>query len=463
MGRKVLKVIGIVLGCIVLFAGILYLVVSGYYRTRFMPNTTINDHNAYALTASQMNEILCNELKDYSLDLKLQGETVSLKGSDFDYRIDFEKSLNEILRSQKPFEWVWYFIYPTNYEARPDASYDEEKLQALLDGLDSFKQEEKNAKALVSVENRMNHFTFRDDRKDVLNTGKATVEIKNAIVNGNEDCDLTADYEAPKATAIQQKALDAWKTIDKIQNAKITYVDDELSLTLDKHDFASWIICDEKKQPVFGSDGKPELDHNKVLQYMEKVSDVFDTDKKGRTWHKYKGGTVQIPSKDPGFIVDEEAEAESVAKTILNGYQQQREPIYSQEGKGHGNAEVGDTYVEVDLSNQKLYYIEGGKLALQSDVVTGCKRYHNDTPSMITDIYFMQEGRTLRGENYATFVYYWMAFYNHYGLHDATWRSKFGGDIYLTDGSHGCVNMPKENAAKLYSMVHVGTPVVLYE
>ena len=75
----------------------------------------------------------------------------------------------------------------------------------------------------------------------------------------------------------------------------------------------------------------------------------------------------------------------------------------------------------------------------------------------------MEEGRTLRGENYATFVNYWMAFYNHYGLHDATWRREFGGDIYLTDGSHGCVNLPKDKAGELFELVEVGTPVIVYD
>ncbi|MBP5385428.1 MAG: L,D-transpeptidase family protein, partial [Lachnospiraceae bacterium] len=285
----------------------------------------------------------------------------------------------------------------------------------------------------------------------------------SAVKKGDSFCDLSGAYEAPKATSLQERVLDRWETVDKVQNAEVLYTDGELSLMADRHEIARWIATDANKQPVLDANGDVIINEDAVRDFLLRLSDIFNTDQKNRVWTKFKGGTVEIPSRNKGFIVDEEAELASLTKTVVKGWKEQRKPIYSQEGLGHGNEEVGDTYVEVDLSNQKLYYIENGKLKLQSDVVTGCKRYHNDTPSMITSIYFMQQGRTLRGENYATFVYYWMAFYNHYGLHDATWRSKFGGDIYLTDGSHGCVNMPKENAAKLYDMVHVGTPVVLYE
>ncbi len=463
MAKRFFQVAGIVLGGILFGVGLLYVVVTVYYQTRFMPNTTINGHNAYALHVSDMNRILTDEMQEYDLTLHLADEDLSISGTDFDYKTDYSDSLQKILSSQKPYEWCWYFVNPTSYEAKPDAAYDEEKLTGILSDLTCFQQGAINERATVSVENRMNHFTFRDDRKEVLNTEKATEAILNAVNEGNKDCSLIEDYEAPQATIAQQKELDLWNAIEKVQNASIVYTDGDLSMTVDRHDYASWIKVDANKQPILDENGKVVLEEDAVRAFLTKVSDTFNTDGKDRAWQKYKGGTVELPSRQKGYIVDEEAELQSVCKTVINGWKQERKPIYSQEGNGHGNAEVGDTYVEVDLGHQKLYYIVKGECKLQSDIVTGCKRYHNDTPSMITNIYFMQQNRTLHGENYATFVYYWMAFYNHYGLHDATWRSKFGGDIYLTDGSHGCVNMPKENAAKLYEMVHVGTPVVLYE
>ncbi|MBR4169913.1 MAG: L,D-transpeptidase family protein [Lachnospiraceae bacterium] len=441
-----------------------YAGISIFYTGRFMPGTVIKDTLVQNRTVSQVNEQFCRNHEDYTMTLTLaDGKTETLQGRDFDFDNDYTGSLNEILASQKSYEWPWYLMNQASYQAKPAVTYDEGKLLAMLSELDCFRQKEMNSDAVVAIENRMNHFTLRDERQKALNPADATERVLNALKSGETVCDLQDAYELPKATAMQAQVLKRWDAVNKVQNAEVIYSDGDITLDADRHEIATWIATDANKQPVIDKDGKVVLDEEKIRVFLTKLTDTFNTDQKDRLWTKYQGGTVLLPSRNKGFIVDEDAELEALMKTVSGGWTEKRRPYYSQEGAGHGNGEVGDTYVEVDLGHQKLYYFEEGKLKLTSDIVTGCKRYHNDTPPMITNIYFMQQNRTLHGENYATFVYYWMAFYNHYGLHDATWRSKFGGDIYLTDGSHGCVNMPKENAAKLYELVHVGTPVVLYE
>ena len=69
----------------------------------------------------------------------------------------------------------------------------------------------------------------------------------------------------------------------------------------------------------------------------------------------------------------------------------------------------------------------------------------------------------LKGDTFLDHVDYWIAFIGGlYGIHDAQWRSEFGGTIYKKDGSHGCVNMPLNNMKKLYEKVKVGTAVNIY-
>ena len=74
----------------------------------------------------------------------------------------------------------------------------------------------------------------------------------------------------------------------------------------------------------------------------------------------------------------------------------------------------------------------------------------------MSSLKYKQTGATLRGEDYETFVNYWMPFDGGIGMHDATWRSKFGGDIYKTKGSHGCINLPLSVAKKIYEYVQPG-------
>lgn len=123
----------------------------------------------------------------------------------------------------------------------------------------------------------------------------------------------------------------------------------------------------------------------------------------------------------------------------------------------------GQTYVDVSISQQKLIYFVNGAPVLVSDLVTGNTSKGHGTPKGIFQIYNKQRGRTLRGQGYSAYVNYWMPFTGNYGLHDATWRSSFGGEIYKTNGSHGCVNMPKSMAEALYNMVSVGTVVYIHD
>ncbi len=124
---------------------------------------------------------------------------------------------------------------------------------------------------------------------------------------------------------------------------------------------------------------------------------------------------------------------------------------------------AGQTYVDVSISQQKLVYYVNGAPVLVSDLVTGNTSRHHDTPKGVFQIYNKQTGRTLKGDGYSAYVNYWMPFTGNYGLHDATWRKSFGGEIYKTNGSHGCVNMPKSMAETLYSMVSVGTVVYIHD
>ena len=109
-----------------------------------------------------------------------------------------------------------------------------------------------------------------------------------------------------------------------------------------------------------------------------------------------------------------------------------------------------------------MYFYYQGELFLETDFVSGDVATGHATPEGIFAVTYKQKNRVLRGPDYESFVYYWMPFYGGYGMHDATWRRTFGGSIYLNNGSHGCVNLPKKIAAKIYDCVETGFPVICY-
>ena len=123
--------------------------------------------------------------------------------------------------------------------------------------------------------------------------------------------------------------------------------------------------------------------------------------------------------------------------------------------------ELGDTFVEVDISEQNLYLYVDDSLELTADVVTGKKNKY-DTRLGCHPIYSKEKGRYLKGEGYKVYVDYWLPFDKGQGLHDASWRTSFDKDDYL-NGSHGCVNMKPEDAKYVYDNVEVGTKVLVHK
>ena len=109
-----------------------------------------------------------------------------------------------------------------------------------------------------------------------------------------------------------------------------------------------------------------------------------------------------------------------------------------------------------------MWFYKKGKLVLESDFVSGNLNRNNGSPDGVFKIVYRQKDATLVGENYASNVKYFMPFAYNVGLHDASWRSTFGGEIYKTSGSHGCINLPEKIAKKLYDKVDVGTPVIAF-
>ena len=171
---------------------------------------------------------------------------------------------------------------------------------------------------------------------------------------------------------------------------------------------------------------------------------------------------VSISKGEWGRVLDKSSTLENLQEAVDLGATSY-ELVWLREASDI-NAE--SVFVEVNLTKQKLYLHKDGEIILTSDIVSGNAKNHA-TPAGIYFLKSKEKNRTLRGYNddgtkYASFVNYWMPFNGGIGLHDATWRGSFGGTIYKTNGSHGCVNLPKFKAKTIYETVKVGIPVVCY-
>ena len=134
-----------------------------------------------------------------------------------------------------------------------------------------------------------------------------------------------------------------------------------------------------------------------------------------------------------------------------------------QTAASHDGPDYGSTYAEVNLTAQHLIFYKDGQKVLESDFVSGNVSRGHTTPPGIFSITYKQRDAVLKGEGYASPVKFWMPFNGGIGFHDASWRSSFGGSIYKSGGSHGCVNMPYDKAKELFENVYAGMPVICYD
>ena len=152
-----------------------------------------------------------------------------------------------------------------------------------------------------------------------------------------------------------------------------------------------------------------------------------------------------------------------MTEAIQNGETVDKEPAYISKGAQKGSNDIGNSYVEIDLTNQHLYLFKDGDIVLETDFVSGnMSKADCVTPPGVFGLTYKTRNAILRGANYETPVNYWMPFNGGIGLHDAPWQTNFGGDWYLEHGSRGCVNLQYDVAETVFNNVDSGTPVVCH-
>lgn len=268
---------------------------------------------------------------------------------------------------------------------------------------------------------------------------------------------LSDFYYKPQIKASDVNMKKIQKKLEKYKNTKITITFGEEKEVIDGNEIGKHLTY---------KNGKLKFDTKWVTSYVSNLAKKYNTYGKTRTFHSTKDGEVKIRGGIMGWWIDESATTKKITKLLKAQKTKTLEPVYKQVAAQHGKDDIGDTYVEISLKRQHLWFYQNGKLKMQSDVVTGLPTKDRETVKGVHRIYGKQRDRylgTMAVQGYHTHVNYWMPFnWSGQGLHDATWRSRFGGNLYQRGGSHGCVNMPKDQAAKLYGYVKIGTPVVVY-
>lgn len=339
-----------------------------------------------------------------------------------------------------------------NADTSQEVSFDSELLKGYIDRLACFDTskivEPQNARLIYD---NNNYVILKEVLGNKVNKDMLYNNIVNAIKNKEATIDLEAKncYENPTLFETSPEVVNARDTANKYLSSYITYKFGGLTWVVDGSTIKDWISLDENFQIL--------LDESKIKAYVDALANTYTTE---------LGNNIPVNGGYDGnnhsWIIDSSQETSALIDNIKNGQTITKSPIYVQTAAASYFSNVGATYVEIDMTKQHLWFYKDGYLVVEGDVVTGNESNGNATPAGVYRLYSKLQNTVLRGEDYASPVSFWMPFNGNIGLHDANWRIEFGGEIYKTSGSHGCVNLPYDVAKSIYYSINIGTPVICY-
>lgn len=440
--KKILIIILSFIAVIFTFLGIAFFILDNNYKTKFLPETKINNIDVSNLTADEVDDIINNQyVNAYSLIVKNRTKDFQIYGTDISLKSNYKSE--ELLKKQTLFD----AFKDKNYTIKNNISINNDELIDLLNKkLFQNSAEPKNAE----IHKTENGFEITpEDNGSSLNKDITIEKITNAILNGEKEIDLENDYKNAEITKENEELKSRVNKLNNIAKKKIF-------LRVYNGD------VDEIGFDVFGKfiDENLDVDKEKIKKYVEELKNKYDTANKRRVFTTVSGSNIEL-SGPYGYTINEKKEIEELTKNVLDENNTERELIYSKKGNFNGT-EFGNKYVEVDLGNQIVYLVENGEVTYKSNCVSGNLKKGRQTPEGIYSITYKQKNAVLKGQDYASPVKFWMPFNKGIGLHDANWRHKFGGAIYKNNGSHGCINLPVDSAKVFFDNVETGTPVICY-
>ena len=408
----------------------------------------------------QIEQLIKKEIDGYEITLEeRENQSEVLKGAQIGLKTEFDGSLEKEMKKQNGFAWPIHLFRASEIEVETMITYDKEALEKELQNLSCMDESKMKMPENASISEYSESDGYEivpekegtqiDYTKFLEVMDKSVINLKKSVSLEEEDC-----YTKPQYTKDSEEIKALLDTMNQYAGTEITYEFGSKNEKLDGKTISQWLTVNDNMEV--------EISQEKVSEYIAYLAENYNTAGKAKSFHTSYGSTISVSGGDYGWKIDKAAEAEALAANIKAGDKLSKEPVYAKTANSHEENDYGNTYVEVNLTAQHMYYYKNGTLILESDFVSGNEAKGWNTPTGVYGLYYKQKDKTLRGEDYATPVSFWMPFNGGVGFHDATWRKDFGGNYYRKSGSHGCVNLPYSAAKKLYENIESGCPIFVY-
>ncbi len=480
------KTMWIVLGLAASLLIIAYFTGYIYFSGHFYQDVAINGVNVSGMNKELAKQTLDNFYKDYVLTIEtIDGNQITIDGKDISMQISLRDEFNVCLKKQQAYLWFVNMFSPHEFEIGADAKWED---SALSDIFNEMKMLDK--KVMVAPKDA---FVGVED-------GKFTIvkEVLGSTIDRDKfEAAVRDSLSSVMASLVMMEAgcydlPDIYDTDEELKEElelKNEYAQSEVKLQLDDITLEPGMeLYDEvleKKNDSY------EVSQKLVRKYVQSLAKEYNTLDSDRTFTtSFNDKTVKVYGSAFGYELNEEETEKVLYKALTSGKPSTVDVVFDSKGYTlDGENDIGDTYIEVNLSEQKVIAYKNGKKLAEGDCVSGKEAAGHGTCIGLYAIQDKLSPTVLRGEKkpvtktvtkkkgkkkvkvqettyeyeYESPVTFWMQFNGGIGLHDAAgWRSTYGGSIYYYSGSHGCVNLPYSLAETLYKNYDIGDPVVVY-
>ena len=461
--RKVLVASGVGL----LTAG--YIAAGVHFSDHFYPSTEFFGIKASGLTVEEVKRQVEKKVEGYQLQIKGRssggsnsgaGDRITADEVGMKYRDN--GMIDRAMRQQYPAVWpaaLLKTILAPNEETL-GTEYDSSLADSVIRNLTVFDSsrviEPRNAELKYTADGAVITKEVMGTRLDYDKTKTAII---HALNDGSTSIDLEKEglYQNPEVYADDDALNEKANALNQVLGANVTLEMGDQSVQINPEMTAETFLS-------LDMDGNYYVDDSKVSSYIVKLADKTDTVGRKRTFHTSLGTTVELEGGDYGWTLDADSTAQELEEALKEKKKGTLEPVYFTTGLCRDKNDIGNTYVEIDLTNQHMWFYKNGSLIVDTPVVTGNPQKNNETPSGgVWSLKGKYRNATLKGEGYATPVDYWLPFNGGVGIHDLQKRYYFGGSVYNGAGSHGCINTPLAAVKLIYNGIGDGTPVVVYK
>ena len=432
---------------------------------RLVPGTVINGIPVSGMTPQDAKSYM-EGFFNGNYTLKLQdknGNKETIRDTDIGLEMQVTGDIGAVLTDQNARGRENGPGIDNKYQVDAKMVYDEGRLDAILSELSCVKNGTPTTDAYISAYEEGKDFSIIPEVQGTeIDMDRLKEAVRNALDNRTSLVSLadTGCYKQVSVKSDNEELNRLCSNMNRFKDVTITYTFGDQKEPLAGTEIAKWING--------GTGTGMAIDEQKAAAYIKSLADKYDTYGKPHVYKSTSGREVTI-NGNYGWQINQQEELAALKNMINNCSSQTREPAYSQTAASRNGYDFGNTYVEIDMGEQKLYMYKDGECIVNTPIVTGNVSKNYTTPEGLYTLYYKERNRILRGPkladgsySYESPVSYWMPFNGGIGLHDATWRGKFGGTIYKTNGSHGCINMPLNAAKTVYENVYKNIPILCF-